>query len=62
MPSFMVSQMALSGEAHITVRKITLKGFLPIMNSHMSEEVALFSKCFFTAFDLTYERPFTSLH
>lgn len=36
-PSFMISQMTLCCEAHITISELTLEGFLPIMNTHVSE-------------------------
>ena len=61
MSSFMVGKMSLCGKTHIAVSEITFERFLPVMNSHMGEEVSFFSECFFASFKLTNERPFTSL-
>lgn len=52
MPSFMVSQVALSGEAHVAVSEVALEGLLAIMDPHMREQVALFPEGLFTSFNL----------
>lgn len=36
-PSLMIGQMTLSGEAHLTISEVTLEGFQSVVYPHMSE-------------------------
>lgn len=61
MSSFVVSEMSLGGEAHITVGKVTPEWLLSIVDAHVCEQVALLSEGLLTAFNLADEWSLSSL-
>jgi hypothetical protein len=59
--SLVIGQVALGREGHVAVSEVTLEWLLPIVNSHVSEQVALLSEGFLASLHLAYERALSCL-
>ena len=59
---FVVKQVVEGGKAGLAISKVTFEWFLPIMHSHMSEQISFLSKGLFAVIFRAHEWSLTSLH
>jgi len=58
---FMVKQLVEGSEGVVAISEVALERLLAIVNSHMSQQVALFSECFLTVVFWTHEWPLSCM-